>query len=323
MNDDYDTRYDYLPEPLREAPRAFDMWSKKQLLAEQDASTPDHPLYHYTDEQALKGILINEKLWCFGHQYQKDVQEFQYSLDIARRVINEVGESDDRPTHCFCACLLDMLDNNSFTDTFEFYLFSLSRHTDDPQQWREFGDAGRGFAIGFAPSLFAPTQNDLNEQANKNLYVSRVLYGDAQTTARHRSVVSEAARITSRVAWENRSISDTFKSSDYFSAMAREVIASQLIWNCLTAKHEQFSNEREVRYIIMGVNSKFKVHRKDFGGRVYVEAPLPLKTAGSIMEILVGSYAPEGTEMTVKTFLNANGYPEVIPVRRSSAANII
>ena len=147
-----DTRYDYLPKPLREAPRAFDMWSKKQLLAEQNASTPDNPLYHYTNEQALKGILSNEKLWCFGHQYQKDVQEFQYSLDIARRVIKRVGESDDSPTHWFCACLLDMLDNNSFTETFEFYLFSLSRHADDPQQWREYGDAGREFAIGFAPT---------------------------------------------------------------------------------------------------------------------------------------------------------------------------
>ena len=148
MSDDYDTRYDYLPEPLREAPRAFDMWSKKQLLAEQDASTPDHPLYHYTVEQALKGILANEKVWCFGHQYQKDVQEFQYSLDIARRVIKEVGEGDDHPTHWFCACLLDMLDNNSFIDTFEFYLFSLSRHPDDPQQWREYGDAGQDSRSG-------------------------------------------------------------------------------------------------------------------------------------------------------------------------------
>lgn len=229
MSDDYNARYDYLPEPLREAPRAFDMWSKEQLLVEQDASTPDHPLYHYTGEQALKGILASEKLWCFGHQYQKDVQEFQYSLDIARRVIKEVGESDDHPTHWFCACLLDMLDNNSFTDTFEFYLFSLSRHADDPQQWREYGDAGRGFVIGFAPTLFAPTQNVLNAQANENLYVGRVLYGDADTAARHRSVVAEAARIASRVARANRLMLDTVKPSDYFSAVARDGMSLSLL----------------------------------------------------------------------------------------------
>jgi Protein of unknown function (DUF2971) len=319
MSDDYDTRYDYLPEPLREAPRAFDMWSKKQLLAEQDASTPDHPLYHYTDEQALKGILTNEKLWCFGHQYQKDVQEFQYSLDIARRVIREVGESDDRPTHWFCACLLDMLNNNSFIDTFEFYLFSLSRHADDAQQWQEYGDAGRGFAIGFAPTLFAPTQDVLSEQVTENLYVSRVLYGDELTTARHSCVVSEASRIASQVAWANRSMPGTVKLSDYFSAVAREVIGSQLIWNCLTAKREKFGNEREVRYMIMGIISKFDSHRKHFGGKAYVETPLRLKTAGSVAEILVGPRASDDAEAMVKTFLKSNGYPEVTPVRRSNA----
>lgn len=319
MNDDYDTRYDYLPEPLREAPRAFDMWSKKQLLEEQKASTPDHPLYHYTGEQALKGILSNEKLWCFGHQYQRDIQEFLYSLNIARSVIKDVGESDDRPTREFCKCLLDVLDNNSFTDTFEFYLFSLSRHADDPQQWREYGDAGRGFAIGFAPMLFEPTQNSLNEQANENLYVSRVLYGDEHTTARHQSVVSEAARIASRVAWASGLMPNTFNSNDLFLALAREVIASQLIWNCLTAKHENFSNELEVRCIIMDIISKFEPHRKYFCSKAYVETTLPLKTAGSIMEILVGPRAPDGAEAMVKMFLKANHYPEATPVRRSGA----
>jgi hypothetical protein len=167
--------------------------------------------------------------------------------------------------------------------------------------------------------LFAPTQNVLNEQANENLYVGRVLYGDADTAARHRSVVSEAACIVSRVARANHPIPNTVKPSDYFSSVAREVIASQLIWNCLTAKHQNFSNEREVRYIIMGIISKFEPHRKYFNGKAYVETPLPLKTAGSVMEILVGPRAPDGAEAMVKTFLKANGYPDAIPVRRSGA----
>jgi hypothetical protein len=35
--------------------------------------------------------------------------------------------------------------------------------------------------------------------------------------------------------------------------MAHELFASQLIWNCLTAKEERFADEREVRGIIMNV----------------------------------------------------------------------
>jgi len=58
----------------------------------------------------------------------------------------------------------DMLYANSLADAFEFYLFSLSRHRDDPQQWREYGQGGKGFAIGFAPSLFQPDVHTLSDK---------------------------------------------------------------------------------------------------------------------------------------------------------------
>jgi hypothetical protein len=174
-----------LPPELQAAPREFDAWSQAQLLKEQDASTPSEPLYHYTGEKALKGILEQEKIWCFGHQHQKDRQEFEYSMEIARRVIRDLASSTDPLRRHFCACLMDLLDNNSITSTFEFYLFSLSRHADDPQQWREYGHQGRGFAIGFAPVLFAPTEINIKDQANENVHVGRVIYGDAATEARH------------------------------------------------------------------------------------------------------------------------------------------
>ena len=135
MNKPQDDRDHNLPPELLVAPERIRCLVEAQLLAEEEASTPSHPLYHYTDEAALKGILANEKLWCFEHQHQKDREEFKYSLGIACRVIQEVGKSADAPTQHFCACLLDVLDNNSFTETFEFYLFSLSRHRDDPRQW--------------------------------------------------------------------------------------------------------------------------------------------------------------------------------------------
>jgi len=49
--------------------------------------------------------------------------------------------------------------------------------------------------------------------------------GDADTKARHRLVIETAARIVSKVAWANRPCLRALKSSDYFAAMSREVIA--------------------------------------------------------------------------------------------------
>jgi DUF2971 family protein len=200
--------------------------------------------------------------------------------------------------------LIDLLDNNSFTTVFEFYFFSLSRHEDDPQQWRDYGQQGRGFAIGFAPALFAPTEMTLKQQANENLHVGRVIYGDAATEARHRLVIEKAASITSRVAWANRSLLKEVKPITYLLAMAREVIASQLIWNC------------QARNLCERTRGALYHHYK---GKTYVEAPLALKAAGVVMQVLVRPNAPSDAEIMVTEFLKTNGYQDSIPVRRSSA----
>ncbi len=151
-----------LPPELVAAPLEFDAWSQAQLLIEQSESTPIEPLYHYTAEEALKGIWESNGSGALVTCTTSDRTEFEYSLAIARRVISEVGQSQDGVTHHFCACLEDLLENNSFAEKFEFYLFSLSRHRDDMQQWQEYGQQGRGFAIGFAPTLFQFTPTELN-----------------------------------------------------------------------------------------------------------------------------------------------------------------
>lgn len=110
MSDPSDTRFDSaLPPELLAAPLEFGAWSQEQLLSYQGRSTPTKPLFHYTDLDALKGIISNERLWCFSHLHQSDREEFAYSLAIARRVIKAVGQSHDHVTRYFCECLDDLL----------------------------------------------------------------------------------------------------------------------------------------------------------------------------------------------------------------------
>jgi len=318
MTSQFEQRFDHLSADIAAAAKEFSAWSQGQLLAEQADSTPGEPLYHYTGEAALKGILTHERIWCFRHLHQRDLTEFEYSLGMARRIIKEVGNSDDFFVHLFCACLADLLDNNSLTDTFEFYMFSLSRHRDDARQWSEYGHAGKGYAIGFSPSLFQPDRTELQQNATDNLFVGRVIYGDEATDNRHRLVFRRAAEITGRYAAAHRDAVRRVGAVRYVRSVALEVIASQLVWNCLTAKSEQYGNEREVRYLLLGLPGQFDEHRKAFDGKHYVEAALPLKKEGSIAEILVGRLAPNDAEKELQQFLDQQGYA-AIPIRRSSA----
>jgi len=319
MSQPSDHWHDALPPKLWAAPQEFVAWSQQQLLVEQDESTPTGPLYHYTGGEALKGILANERIWCFSHLHQRDRTEFEYSLAIARRIIKEIGHSKDFFTQHFCGCMEDLLQNNSLTETFEFYLFSLSRHRDDKKQWEDYGDNGRGFAIGFAPALFQPDQNNLNDQANENLHVGRVIYGDGPTERRHRRVIERAAEITSRVGNANLDAVRRVRPVPYLRAMTDEVIASQLVWNCLTAKSTKYQNEREVRCIIMNVRGKFDELRRVHDDKHYIETGLPLKPVGSVVEILVGPHAPAEAATMVVDFLKAQGYPDGIPIIQSEA----
>jgi len=320
MDADNDTLWDLgLPPGLMEAPREFDAWAKKQLLIEQGESTPGEPLYHYTGEASLRGILTGQRLWSFSHLHQSDPTEFEYALAVARRVIREIGESNDFFTHHFCGCLDDMLEVNALAGPFDFYLFSLSRHRDHAPQWR-YGEDGHGYAIGFAPSLFQPDRSDLYEDANKNLHIGRVVYGEEATAARHRVPIARAAEITSRVGRAHIELVRKVSPAHYLATMAHELLASQLIWNCLTAKHMRYADEQEVRCIMMNTKSKFDAWRCVHAGRNYVEHEMPLKTPGSIAEILVGPHAPLDAEAGVRALLSAQGYPASVPVRRSLVA---
>jgi hypothetical protein len=309
-----------LPPELQPARHAFIAWSQKALLAEQDASTPTEPLYHYTDETALRSILKAQAFWAFSHLQQKDPAEFEYALRKAMEVLKEESRNKDPIKHHFAACVIDMLETNKLSGPFEFYLFSLSRHRDHGPQWAAYGHGGTGYAIGLSPALFQPEKNDLFEEANKNLHIGRIVYGDHETEERHRRSVKAAADITSRVGSQQREAVRSFGPAAFLRLMTLELLASQMIWNCLTAKEAKFEDEREVRGIIMNVREKFDPWRRTHGGRHYVEHVLPLKQPSSITEILVGPDAPVDAETRVRVILAAEGYPATIPVRQAVAA---
>ena len=90
----------------------------------------------------------------------------------------------------------------------------------------------------------------------------RVVYGDEPTFARDTLSFRAAAEIASRVGRANTDLVRATGIAPYLAVMAHELFASQLIWNCLTAKEERFADEREVRGIIMNVKAKFDPWRR-------------------------------------------------------------
>jgi hypothetical protein len=90
--------------------------------------------------------------------------------------------------------------------------------------------------------------------------------------------------------------------------LAREALASPLIWNCLTCKHSAYARENEVRLIILGSQKTFKgrVPVRIRKGEVvpYFNRPMGLHKPGNIVDVVVGPAAPIGAEDGVRTLLD-------------------
>ena len=212
---------------------------------------------------------------------------------------------------------MDLIRRNDLTGVFNFYLFSVSQKRDSERQWQEYGHNDAGFSVGFAPKLFLPDRPTLSSIANENAHVGRVVYGDSKARYRHRKAIERAAEITHQVATMNRNLLRRQSVHiDYINAVAKEYIARQLIWRCLTAKRAKWEHQSEVRFVVLNLRKNFDGLEKVHGGRRYVAYSLPLTEPGSITEIMVGSAAPSDAEAWLRQLLNDLGYSSV-PVTRS------
>jgi hypothetical protein len=106
--------------------------------------------------------------------------------------------------------------------------------------------------------------------------------------------------------------------------LAKELIASPLIWNCITSKEcARWAQEREIRLIVMGQTGNlapFVHHRLRESERIpYIVHPFRLRAPGALHEIVIGADAPRDAQSQVEQMLHGFGMTDM-PVTRSSSA---
>jgi DUF2971 family protein len=147
---------------------------------------------------------------------------------------------------------LDLFRQDNFAPNLEFFIACFSRARDDLRQWRTYADNGRGVAIGLSPSLFAVADTPPAGQLPE--FVGPVRYSLADVCGRHEACLEEAAASFLAAANANADLlADKTVGIPFMDRFVREIIASPLIWNCLTSKHPAYEHEQEVRLVMMGM----------------------------------------------------------------------
>lgn len=213
----------------------------------------------------------------------------------------------------------NLLDQRNFGRALDFFIASFSRNQDDLYQWRAYAENGHGVAIGFAPALFQPV-DATSKDPTRNVFVGPVLYDDAITRERNAKGLNVAGKVATDAAiYAYRHLRYEEIGKEFLRRLALNVVASPLLWNAMTCKHNGYQNEAEVRLVMLGEKKRFgkKVLQRKRGADVipYVPYALSLKTPGSIAEIVIGPAAPATAEANVQALLLS--YGAIAKVRRS------
>jgi hypothetical protein len=310
-----------LPSALNEAIATFNRWADKHQLSQQEKSTIEAPLYHYTNGLGLKGIIESQTIWFTDYRHLNDPSELIHGIDRAHDAIRLAATGADGRARLFLECLADMFSHRNFSATLEFLIASFSRVRDDLGQWRAYADNGRGYAIGFAPRAFSVVDKP-DRKPNENVFVGPVLYDMGAVTARHRLAIDEAAATFLDAVEANADlVQDRTIGIPFMQEFARSIIASPLIWNCLTTKHPAYASEREVRLVILGLHDQLMPHiaTRLRGSEIvpFIVHHVPLRARDDIAEVVVGPAAPPDAERSLRTMLNSFGVDPNVPVSRS------
>src|SRR5438876_2951846 len=106
-------------------------------------------LYHYTSWEAAEQIIRSQRFWATAHDCTNDREELEY----ADATIIAAAASAEIRTSGLSRRLIRLF-RKSYSSTRisasrRTYLVCFSRHRDDPDQWKEYGQNGAGVCLGF------------------------------------------------------------------------------------------------------------------------------------------------------------------------------
>ncbi|HEV2095936.1 MAG TPA: DUF2971 domain-containing protein, partial [Chthoniobacterales bacterium] len=160
----------------------------------EEFAMPDKDVvYHYTDQNGIKGILETQELWCTHIAYMNDASEHGFAEKLMLDALKSLAESTDAEPR-----MRDLAKrakdfwkgwttpNAKQEEIFQSpirgdYIGSFSKESDDLSLWRAYSITGSRFSIGFRTDFLTPfnfweVKYDADEamQAMKDKFISHI-----------------------------------------------------------------------------------------------------------------------------------------------------
>jgi hypothetical protein len=293
-------------------------------------------VYHYTSAQGLLGIIGNNSLWASEASSMNDIAEIDQGWLTIERLLKDKANSEARDK-------LLMVPDWARRRPAEVFLLSASARRDDANQWQNYADHGRGYALGLDPKGLLAVRSWAEEPGPEEglptpspplidfagaVFVSpwrHVVYDEDAVSSALDELIEEVPRIRQRIH-----LAPT--EEDYVQQAEIEWIS---LWQSLEAvahlyKPAGFSGENEVRATVTAIAPAAHVHfRSGSNGIIsYVNLTSPPDRHASvvrrkrehleppmgalpIVEVMLGPGLPRVNLATVERLLDAHDLPDV------------
>jgi hypothetical protein len=234
------------------------------------------PLFHYTDQHGLLGILGSGAIHATKVQYMNDAKEFQLAIDLLQEFLRTQPEPEAEPQK---QKFSDLKKIGFGIAHINLFVACFCGTQDLLSQWRGYGAKASRYSIGFHPShLYASA-------FNAGFHLGAAIYDRAQQWA----IVAEIVDLC-------------LKDDECTAADAERAICEVGAF----FKHETFREEQEWRL----VSPILEISHPSVGFRPgksmvtpYASFPLDFTSPGLVSEICVGPCPHEKLAQSAITML--------------------
>ena len=252
-----------------------------------NAEAPPDLMYHYTDALGLEGILRSGTVWFTDVFRLNDPGEIRYGLDAACAHLAAEGGLRDASEieKDFVKTVCEKLQENVESSA-NYFVTSCSFERDHADQWRKYGDNGRGYALAFDAGTL---ERHFMAVAPSNHSTFPVSYAGEEMQAMQRTIVEQGLEIVRAVG---RHMGRTL-------LRRISVRLSVNILHCaIFFKAPKWSSEREYRFMMVhrgdiAVPGMKTRRRGDMEVR-YCEYDWKTGCAAALREIVLGPQADAG-----------------------------
>ncbi|HXC42362.1 MAG TPA: DUF2971 domain-containing protein [Candidatus Dormibacteraeota bacterium] len=244
---------------------------------------PKNPLYHYTTQAGLLGIIKDRQIWATHTQYLNDRREFLHAVDLVRGEIQRFLDERNTGQEAASAVRVEALNRMRemllmSPEHINVCVCSFSEDSDSLSQWRAYGGSS-GFAIGFSPEVLEAAVE------KQKFFLAQCIYDPKTQQDIVRALVEE---ILEEHLAKNPVTED--KESDEVFWKTGGNLLNYLYQYAPILKDQSFAEEREWRIISLPIFAQHLDYRE---GRSLIIPyyRLPLWEEGQkteISEIIVG-----------------------------------